>query len=119
MAYWACHQFYGQLDHFGSLWPLGHITFHWPLMASGHILQPLALLANPPPHQPPGQYLVFGPGRPSCLPRAYGPASNQRGLWPNHFDYGVKGLNGLFGPFRPELHNPQSMVYGICRPPLA
>ncbi|MBW0516247.1 hypothetical protein O181_055962 [Austropuccinia psidii MF-1] len=74
--------FYGQLDHFGALWPLGNITSHWPLMASGHVLNSLAFLANSPPHQPPGQYLFLVLGVPS------GPSSQHLGLWPNTFDYG-------------------------------
>ncbi|MBW0479590.1 hypothetical protein O181_019305 [Austropuccinia psidii MF-1] len=80
--------FYGQLDHFSVLWPFGNITFHWPLMSSDHILQPLGLFSNSPPHQPPVQYLFFGPGGPSGLPGASGPSSHHQGLWPNPFDYG-------------------------------
>ncbi|MBW0490116.1 hypothetical protein O181_029831 [Austropuccinia psidii MF-1] len=68
---------YGQLDHFGLLWPLGQI------------LKPLALLANSPPHQPPGQDLCFGPGGPSGLQEAGGPSIHHHGLWPNPFDYVV------------------------------
>ncbi|MBW0570275.1 hypothetical protein O181_109990 [Austropuccinia psidii MF-1] len=43
---------------------------------TGHILQPFSLLANSPPHQPPGQYLCFGPEgslAPLAITRAFGP----------------------------------------------
>ncbi|MBW0586253.1 hypothetical protein O181_125968 [Austropuccinia psidii MF-1] len=86
-------------------------------MASGHILQPLALLANFPTHQSPGQGGPFG------LPEASGPSSHNQGFWLNPFDYGVYGLNGLFGPFRTPMastaHGPYTMVCGILRPFLA
>ncbi|MBW0482492.1 hypothetical protein O181_022207 [Austropuccinia psidii MF-1] len=96
--------FYHQLVHTGGLGPLGHTSFYWPIMASGHILLSLAFLTNPPPHQPPGQFLCFGPGGSSGLPGAFGPSSNHQ------------GLNGLFGPFRPPM---ASTVCKTLRPPLA
>ncbi|MBW0473486.1 hypothetical protein O181_013201 [Austropuccinia psidii MF-1] len=81
--------FYGQLDHFGVLWPFSNMTSHWSLMASGHILQPLALfpilhLTNP---QANGFFLDLQGA--SGLPGASGPSTHHQGLWPNPFEYGV------------------------------
>ncbi|MBW0514647.1 hypothetical protein O181_054362 [Austropuccinia psidii MF-1] len=47
-------------------------SFHWPFMASGHILPSLALLANSPPHQPPENYPCFWAWV----------VFSSRGLWP-------------------------------------
>ncbi|MBW0480499.1 hypothetical protein O181_020214 [Austropuccinia psidii MF-1] len=37
-ANWPQHIFYGQFPPFGNLWPFGHNTFPWPVMASGNFL---------------------------------------------------------------------------------
>ncbi|MBW0476499.1 hypothetical protein O181_016214 [Austropuccinia psidii MF-1] len=73
-----------------------------PLMASGHILQPLALLTNFQPHQPPGQHLCFGPWGPSGLPGASSSSSHHQA--PYNL-YGRLAVNqapwsvGHLGPF--------------------
>ncbi|MBW0528464.1 hypothetical protein O181_068179 [Austropuccinia psidii MF-1] len=79
MDNWPCHQFYG-------LWAIS--PFFWPFWPILHLTNPQA------------NTLVLGLGGPFGLPGASGPSSHHQGLWPNPFDYGVYGLNGLFGPFR-------------------
>ncbi|MBW0487867.1 hypothetical protein O181_027582 [Austropuccinia psidii MF-1] len=105
MANWQYHQFYDQLAPFCVLWPLHHINFFWPLIAPGHILEPLASLPNSPPQQRPGQYPFYGAG---------GFIWPFRGLWHTPFDLGVYGHNGLFGPFRPptasRAHSPWDLL---------
>ncbi|MBW0558535.1 hypothetical protein O181_098250 [Austropuccinia psidii MF-1] len=49
--------------YFMANWPLLVFNGLWAIStSSGHILQPLASLANSPPHQPSGQYPAFLPG---------------------------------------------------------
>ncbi|MBW0475940.1 hypothetical protein O181_015655 [Austropuccinia psidii MF-1] len=91
--------FYFQLARSSVLWPIGPF---WRFMAfgdisplTGHILQPLALSANSPPHQTPGQYLCFGPGGPPT-------ASTDRGL----------SSMGPLDPFWPKSNEAKG-----CSPP--
>ncbi|MBW0483242.1 hypothetical protein O181_022957 [Austropuccinia psidii MF-1] len=71
----SLNQIYGQLAISSVLWPIRPFVVLYGFWAictsSGHILKPLALLANSPPHQPPGQYPCFGPGG----------SFSPRGLW--------------------------------------
>ncbi|MBW0546489.1 hypothetical protein O181_086204 [Austropuccinia psidii MF-1] len=83
MANWPFHHFYGQLDHPGVLWPLGHTSFHWPYAA---------------PIGPFGQSFTSPVPRPIPLFWAWGfHLSFQEPLAPqaHPFDYED------FGPFRP------------------
>ncbi|MBW0476532.1 hypothetical protein O181_016247 [Austropuccinia psidii MF-1] len=115
MANWPCHHLYGQLAMSSFLWPIGpNLCF----MAFGSHHLSLAIscshrpfwtiihLANPQANTP-----CFGPLGPFRLQGASGSSINHQGPGPYTFEYGVKGLNGLLGPFKPPTvstaHGPQ------------
>ncbi|MBW0563101.1 hypothetical protein O181_102816 [Austropuccinia psidii MF-1] len=70
-------------------------------MASGHILPPLAFLANSYFTNPQAFIFDFGPGASFCLLGASRPPSLHPWIQGHPFHYWGFGLNGLFGPFRP------------------
>ncbi|MBW0470520.1 hypothetical protein O181_010235 [Austropuccinia psidii MF-1] len=100
----VCHNhsltsFYAQLAMSSFSWP---IDPYWSFMAFEPHLHSLAnyglrpnpaligLLANPPPYQPPGQFLCFGPGvhvdfqgplAPLTTTRSFGPTPLIMGFW--------------------------------------
>ncbi|MBW0522070.1 hypothetical protein O181_061785 [Austropuccinia psidii MF-1] len=103
-----------------KLGPIGHIisfVANWPpwvfhgihaitpsnghFMASGHILPPLAFLANSYFTNPQAFIFDFGPGGSFCLLGASRPPSPHPWIQGHPFHYWGFGLNGLFGPFRP------------------
>ncbi|MBW0566188.1 hypothetical protein O181_105903 [Austropuccinia psidii MF-1] len=125
-----------------KLGPIGHIIsfmVNWPtwvfygihaiipshghFMASGHILLPLALLANSHFTNPQAFIFDFGPGGSFWLLGACRPLAIILGSWATPFINGVFGLNGLFGPFRPPTartdRGPRSAVRRPIRPLLA
>ncbi|MBW0562800.1 hypothetical protein O181_102515 [Austropuccinia psidii MF-1] len=97
MVNWAYNMFMANCNLLVLYGLLAITPFHWPNMASGHILPSLASLANSPPHQPPGHYPCFfpwrvlsvfqGPMAPLATTRALGRTLNIRGS----------------GPFRPPM----------------
>ncbi|MBW0475174.1 hypothetical protein O181_014889 [Austropuccinia psidii MF-1] len=83
------------------LWPQAISYNHWPFWLILHLTINQA------------NTFVLGLGGPSGLSRASVPSSHHQGLWLNPVDYGVYGLNGLFGPFRPLMI---SMAHGLWDP---
>ncbi|MBW0530545.1 hypothetical protein O181_070260 [Austropuccinia psidii MF-1] len=100
---------YGQSDISSALWEIGPLLV---FIAFG----PYTLsMVTHGLRQYPATIGAFGQFSTSPTPRPMGffPFSHHQFLCPNPFDYGVYGLNGLFGPFKPPM---ASMACGLWDP---